>query len=539
MQNLVENKLIRNDDIIDDDYEEDETEILKLTDEKPIERIKPIEIFPYQLEHFKELLNIYQNSIGALNNSQFGAGKTVITIAVAIAFKMGILVIGPKTVLPTWVKQTKLYGVPLYGTLTYSGLRGTAKNGVQHEYLIRRDNEFFPTPKIEEMARKGLLIVYDECHYLKNENSQLEAAQAITGEAVRLARIGYSVRIAALSATPADKKENITSLFKILGVINSRKLYKFDRSSKTYTSLGLQEAVNKCNRYDPDTTFHVICRPINKTTSKLICHELYTRVLKKYITSSMPEPPMEYKKDIKNLFAIMPPEDVERIKKGALLFSSATNYKHETGEISNSALNWGDIIRSRREIDSAKVNTMVRLAKGKLEKHKQCKVVLYFTYKRDMHEAARQLKRYGVLVMNGDTVKTEDRVAMMDKFQRDDNDYRVFISNPKVGGVGISLEDDIGTRRRFMWLLPSYMFIDQFQATGRIHRKNTKSKATIRFIYSRAFPHETSLLQSMAAKSVVARDMIMENQTNVIFPGELIEKIEKFPGEKSDDESAE
>ena len=28
-----------------------------------------------------------------------------------------------------------------------------------------------------------------------------------------------------------------------------------------------------------------------------------------------------------------------------------------------------------------------------------------------------------------------------------------------------------------MWLAPSYMFIDQFQATGRIHRKNTKIKS--------------------------------------------------------------
>ena len=519
------------------EIQEDEEEILKFIDEKPIERIKQLEIFPYQLEHFKNVLRILRDNLSFLDSSSFGCGKTIITIAVAIAFKMGILVVAPKTVLPNWIRQCKLYGVPLYGTLTYSALRGTEKSGVKHEFLERRDGEFFATEKIEEMARNGLLIVFDECHYLKNEKSQqLEAAQALTCEAVRLARMGYSVRIAALSATPADKKENITSLFKILGVINSRKLYKYDRSSKTYTSIGLQEAINKCNRYDPDTTFHIICRPINKTTSKLICHELYTRILKKYITSSMPEPPIEYKKDVKNLFAIMPPEDVERIKNGALLFSSATSYRHETGEINYSSLNWGDIIRSRREIDSAKVNTMVRLAKAKLEKHPMCKVVLYFTYKRDMIAARDQLKGYGALLMNGDVVKTEDRVAMMEKFQRDDNDYRVFISNPKVGGVGISLEDDIGTRRRFMFIAPSYMFIDQFQATGRIHRKNTKSKATIRFIYSRAFPWETSLLTSMATKSVVARDMIMENQSNVIFPGELMEKVEKLPGEKSDDE---
>ena len=108
--------------------EEDEEEILKFTDEKPIERIKPLQIFPYQLEHFKNLLKILRDNLSYCDVSVFGAGKGIIAIAVAITFKMGILLVGPKTVIPTWTKNCKLYGVPLYGTLTYSALRGTEKS---------------------------------------------------------------------------------------------------------------------------------------------------------------------------------------------------------------------------------------------------------------------------------------------------------------------------------------------------------------------------------------------------------------------------
>jgi hypothetical protein len=303
-------------------------------------------------------------------------------------------------------------------------------------------------------------------------------------------------------------------------------LYKYNRSKKTYALEGLQEAINKCNRYDPNTTFHIICRPVNKTTSKLICHELYTRVLKKYITSSMPQPPIDAKKDIKNLFAEMPPEDVERMKKGALLFASATSYRPETGEIDYSGMNWGKITESRREIDSAKVNTFVRLAKEKLESDQNCKVILYFTFKRDMYRAQGLLNKYGALVMNGDITDDNIRTEMMNKFNRPDTRYRVFISNPKVGGVGVELDDKHGSYRRYMYIAPSYNFIDQSQAPGRIFRQGTKSPVVIRFVYSKEFPYESSIYKSMSEKSVVARDLSQPNQKDVVFLGELEEEVE-------------
>ena len=491
-----------------------------------MEEIERIKILPYQEEHYKKIINILQNEPGYLDISQFGCGKTILSLAVAATFNMGIILVGPKTILNNWRSEAKKYGVQIFAALSYNSLRGTEKYGISHELLVRDKGIFNTTEKFKEFAKKGFLLVYDECHNLKNENEQIEAAHAMSREVVRFARMGYNVRIAALSATPADKKENITCLFKILGIITNQKLYNYVRSTKTYVLEGLQEAINKCNKYQPDITFHILCRPINKTSSKLICHELYTRVLKEVVTSSMPKPEIEHEMDIKNFFAIMSEKDLERMKEGALLFSSATSYENETKQVSYSGMNWGMVTQSRREIDSAKVNTMVRLAEQELENDKNCKVILYYTFKRDMYRSRDLLKKHNPLVMNGDVTDEDVRTELMEKFQKDDNEYRVFISNPKVGGLGVELDDKYGNHPRFMFIAPSYMFIDQFQATGRIHRKETKSKATVRFIYSKEFNYETGIINSMVEKSKVARDMIRKNQKDILFPGELEEVVE-------------
>jgi hypothetical protein len=148
-----------------------------------------------------------------------------------------------------------------------------------------------------------------------------------------------------------------------------------------------------------------------------------------------------------------------------------------------------------------------------------------------MNDSFNLLKNYNAMILNGDIVQNSERDKIIERFQRDDNKYRVLISNPKVGGVGIDLDDKTGKHPRYMYIAPSYMFIDQFQGTGRIHRKDTKSKATIRFVYSREFPWENGILDSMANKSKVARDMILSQNTNILFPGELDEEIERYPGE--------
>ena len=492
---------------------------------------RSIQILPYQKEHFKRVLSILRQEYGYMDVSPFGAGKTHIAFAVAAIFKLSIIVICPKTAIENWRKWSKIYKVNLITSLSYQSLRGMKGSKLNHELLIKQegpdiDRQYIPTKKFRKYVQNGLLLVFDEVHNVKNDNSQLQSAHALVKEVVRGIRMGFKSRVALLSATPSDKKETVTSILKILGVIISDKLYNYNRSTKMYEPLGIQEAINKCLTYNQDETLHITCRPINKTTAKTICHQLYKKVLKYHLTSSMPPPPISAEKDAKNFYIKMSPENVERLKKGIMLFSSATNYRYEVQEVNMSKANWANIIRSRTEIDSSKIDGICRLVKQNLKSNPQCKVIIYCNYIRDIKEAARQLHEYSPFVMFGET-KDKDRQKMISGFQQDNDNHRILISNPKVGGVGIGLDDKVGNRPRTIYILPSYHFTDEYQATGRIHREGTKSKATIRFIYSKDFPFETGILNSMALKSKVARDMVTKEQRTVMFPGEYDELIEE------------
>jgi len=493
---------------------------------------QPIKIEPYQQDHFKRILNILQHEYGYLDVSAFGSGKTHISFAVAAFYKLKMIIICPKSTISNWKNWGIKYGINILNIMSYQSLRGMKGKDLNHDLLQRSEDSFSATEIFENNVKKGVLVVFDECQMVKNENSQLHSAHELVKTVIRIVKSGHETgsksRISILSATPSVTKEQVTSVCKMLGVIRSEKLYKYNRSNKTYDLLGLQEAIDKCNNYDPDVTFHATCRPINKTTVKTICHELYKRILKKHLVSSMPSPPINAEKDAKNLYAIFPEEDIERMKKGIMLFSSATNYRHQIEEVSYKNINWGDVTRSRMEVDSAKVNTVCRLAKQDLEKNPNCKVIIYFTYTRDIEKVCDILKPFNPLKLYG---KTNNRDDVMTKFQADNNEYRVLVSNPKVGGVGIDLDDVIGNRPRIMYIAPSYFFIDQYQATGRIYRKDTKSKAIIRFVYCREFPYETGILNSMANKSCVAKDMILD-KTNILFPGEYDEEIELYENEK-------
>jgi hypothetical protein len=485
---------------------------------------KSVQIQPHQEKHFKRILGILSREYGYLDVSPFGAGKTHITFAVAAAFGLNIMVVGPKSTLNNWKYWGKIYGVHIIGILTYQSLRGQSEH-VNHNLLEVINGEYVATELFEQCVMSGLLLVFDEYHNLKNDNTQLASAHALVKSLVRLVRMGYKARIALLSGTPCEVKDYVTSTFKMLGIILSDKLYNYNRSSKKYDLIGIQEAINKCNQYDPDETLAISCRPVNKTTAKTICYDLYMKVLKHFLVSSMPPPPIDAEKDAKNFYVLMSDKDVERLKKGILLFKSATNYRHEIQEVDLSGVNWGDVTTSRMEIDSAKIPTICRLAHQDLSRDPKCKILIYCNYKRDMETAAYLLARYSPLVMDGSTSEKQ-RETMVSAFQRDTGEYRVFISNPKVGGIGIDLDDKFGTRPRIMYVLPSYFFTDQYQATGRIHRVGTKSKASIYFVYSRTFPYETGILNSMANKSLVVKNMVTDEHVDIKFPGEYDEMIE-------------
>lgn len=95
---------------------------------------------------------------------------------------------------------------------------------------------------------------------------------------------------------------------------------------------------------------------------------------------------------------------------------------------------------------------------------------------------AKALAEYNPIVMRG-VVQKSIRQPLIDKFQENNGDYKIFIGNIKVISVGIDLDDKFGTWPRELWLIPNYYVIDQQQTIYRIKRMNTASVAKVNFLY--------------------------------------------------------
>lgn len=483
----------------------------------------PVEIRPYQEAHFNRMTEILSREIGVIDTSPFGSGKTHIQFALCTAYKLNMMVFCPKSTISNWKKWGKIYGVNIMCIMSYQSLRGQ-NNKVNHGLLNVVNGEYIGTELLDQYIKTGVMMVFDEYHNLKNDNTQIASAHALVKSLVRMTRMGYNGRVSLLSRTPCTEKESVISTFKMLGIILSDNLYNYNKSKKKYKRVGIQEAIDKCNKYDVDETLSVTCRPLNRTTARTICYDLYVRVIKRFFVSSMPPPPIETTKITKNLYILMPDRDVERLKKGLLLFKSATNYDLETQQVNMTGSKFGDITTSRMEIDSAKIWSVCRYAQTLLATNKKCQILIYCNYKRDIDAAMYLLAKYSPMFMHGQTSE-KDRDVIMNNFQLPTEQHRVLISNPKVGGIGVDLDDKFGDRPRIMFILPSYFFTDQLQTTGRHHRDGTKSLATVYFVYSRAFPYETGILNSMARKTAVVKNMVLSGD-DVKYPGDYEEMVE-------------
>lgn len=476
-----------------------------------------ISLWSSQKDHFRRLLTMLQKNHAYLDTSPMGAGKTVVTLAVAAIYHLDLFVVCPKSTASMWQNEADKYGVQVRSIMTYQMLTGTSNRGCNHVFLRRNDDIYMPTKNLQQLIENRTLFVFDEMHALKNPGTAvIKAAHAIVKEVVRL---NCESRIALLSATPCDKENHAQNVLKMLGVITDDDLYYYDHSINYYEPRGIAELISRCDGFDRNTSESIHAGvPINNKTVNKLCYELFTRVVKESCSSSMKLPTIETEKDALNGYYWMSDNDVVELQKGVDLLSSSTQFDDATGAIDIGKGSFGMITTALIMIEKAKLNTMIRLARETLTADPNCKVILYVWYIESIKTMAADLKEYNPMIMYGST-KTEDRDDVVEKFQKENTDHRLLISNAKVGGIGISLDDRCGQHQRHLFMIPSYNFIDLHQATGRIHRGTTKSTAHVRFVYSKDFRHETSILNAIARKSHVTRSVLYDDD-GIVFPGD-------------------
>ena len=149
-------------------------------------------------------------------------------------------------------------------------------------------------------------------------------------------------------------------------------------------------------------------------------------------------------------------------------------------------------------------------------------------YRESIDIVSEALKDYNALVMTGDD-DISLRKEKMIKFQEYNTNYRIFITQMRVGGVGIDLHDTNGKFPRIA-LMSSTTFEHNLliQAEARIFRGGVKSDAIIFYIFGKLegkeeFVREERIINNLMVKSDVVRYMYQSNEK---LPGEYDEIIE-------------
>lgn len=497
--------------------------------EAPVAQI-PVSLWDSQKECHARTMTCFSKYLGGLNTSVMGAGKTYLSFAAALDLKLDMIVICPAPLVSLWRKKAaEAAGVTLIDCVSYRSLIGSGKVGCKHRLLTKIGTSFIPTEYFTNALRKGVLIVADEVASIKNNaTSSHEAFHALSREAANLFHMSAHPwnrsRILALSATPYEKIQFTASMYQSLGLVRSSNMHIFNQQTKEYELTGMSELLATCNSIDQDTTSEITSGFYsNKKTNKW-CWDLYKKVIKPVMVFSAPKPPIAAQFFAYNGYYEMPLDEVNELRIAVDMLKKALRFNDETGGIRLNANSISEVTKALQAVAKAKLKGLARVTRQKFTEDPTSKVILALEYKDHIATLCSLLADFSPKVLNGD-VKDEVRQETVSSFQEANLTTRLLIVHPQVGGVGLSLDDIHGNFKRTTWYIPTYRFIDLVQTSGRTHRGTTMSDATVIGFYSKQFPGETSMMNSLLTKSNICKEVV-DNADDIKFPGDFAQYVE-------------
>ena len=450
----------------------------------------------HQMEHYNNLVQALKMQRYVCDSSLMGSGKTYTAVATCLRLGLSLTVVCPKSVVPTWKQVSKVFGIPAF-IINYTKLQ------MNNPLLVKGDKwKYIPTEFAKERIRQGTLLVFDEAQNMKNKSNRFDAG-------VMLAKEIYKVenkrsRVMLLSATAVDKMEQLENVCRLLGIIKSDTLARYD-IQRGYILTGLSEFLDACPIKESEKKYYL--KSINKTNKFQRLFDLFLIHIKPKCFFSMPNPEIEGTLDVKNGYYYISKEAT--VKMGELMGNLNTILyqieKFQEGQIKWDPNNnpWTHLKNCYKKMEHIKAKDMCIEAKKLLVPNKKNKVVLVYFYTQSITDSAETLKDYNPLILNG---KTKDREETIRLFNEDPK-HRVLVCNLKVGSEGISLHDTIGDSPRFMLISPNWFVMHMHQVSYRIYRTGTIGTATVRYFYYREYVDETKILHRIAEKSIVMSKM--------------------------------
>lgn len=493
-----------------------------------------INLLEHQKEHINNIENVFRSGLQFyIDCSVMGSGKTYTTLYMAKRYNLPIFVVCPKSVVEKWRECAINYNIPIIDIMTYQTIRGRSEV-INHDYLttlttykeINHKNvkvkKYFITERFKEIVKQGVMLIFDEVQNCKNNSDQANSCSKLSFEIMNTSE--NNSKLVLLSATPFDKIECTQNLFKMLGFYDEE-LYTADAFGRNFVLTGYYAIIEQCMKINKNKTQEImnkqrsyLCFYRAKYIVKSLYH-VFTSIIKPAVVFVMPEIKNEFNHNIVNLFCKADDdkitnqfkEQIENLRKACKMNNNGIiKEKRDFGQITI-FLRIIEIMKTIYYVKNLIVNT--------LESEENRKVIFYFNYyaTADLILNDPMFEKYNPVFMNG-SLNVHERQLIMNKFQKENLDCRLFLGITKVGGIGIDLDDKFGNFPRTLFIIPNYTIIDLHQATGRIDRSETKSNTETYFVYSEEL--EVAIMTALARKSKVLSDISKNSKSKIKFPGE-------------------
>lgn len=535
--------------------------------EDSIGMTKPlITLYPYQEKHVKRLKRILEKSPFALDLSMLGTGKTYTTTRIASDLAIGnIIVIAPAAIKSKWNALQHTYETPPIECLSFCELRSSKCKQPRHGLLNRRDYkrtvtmqseqrivdccDFTPTAKLKQLVQDGVLLVIDEIQNIKNLTSQFHACRALINAVMQPHATepmgGIKSRVLLLSGSPIDKEVHAVHLLKGLGIMTSEKLADYSVYHGTYDYPGLSEIVQFCQRLDPKNPlladYEII---LHQNLDNYCCVDyvylLFQGIIKKRLSREMPRAALPKGVDItkrNGFFNIHRLGDRELLGAGVQGLSKASSYnalEHTVNFGTDAAATMSAIQSALIKIETAKIETFVRLARKHLDDRPTSKVIICVNYRATVTDLMRELNDLNPCALEG-RMPSKQREISHRKFQSPTLENRLLISNLTVCSTGIDLDDKVGSFPRIMLVSPMFNTITLYQLCHRLMRMDTKSCSEVFMVYGKNTKQHPCITENRIIDALSKKSTVMKETTNkqfamgVVFPGDYEDWTEDDP----------
>ncbi len=393
-------------------------------------------LLEFQQEHYEIMKTALEKNNIAIDSSDTGTGKTYVAFALAKALELKPIIICPKSVIPSWMKVSKLFGIDVLGISNYELMRhgNWINNG------IKQSCEYFNKDTFEWNPPEKCLFIFDEVHRCKNEKT--------VNSKILLSTKETKSKILLLSATVADKPK----YFSVVGYMTN-----FCSSVRTFNIM--LRSYKKVNPQIEDNIIILHSYIFPEYGSRIKMADLGKYLPKNIILPGSYSMNEEEVKDVENQYA---------------LIKTVSDERKEQHDETNSFL--AKIIRARQRIEALKVSILIDQIDLHISDNLNVAVFVNF---RDTLDLLSDHFKTTCLIMGGQS--SSSRQKSIDDFQSGKSN--IIICMIQCGGVGISLHDVSGERPRVSIISPPWSAQNLVQALGRIYRVECKSQCIQKIVY--------------------------------------------------------